>query len=552
MTSEDVNSLRAEIKLWERAFQQENGKNPTVDDIRANNQIANKYRLYKKLSKAAPPIHPTDNRKSSSARSSTPLLKTERSSSVISNSRALETTSALSSYNPFSPQKDKGKQRVLLQALNAPTIPIPVNPFATPTKTKPKPRIREPSPSPIPESEPVPSVVQQSEPPSAVTRARKRLRGEPVSPSPNKDKRRRIISRTSISRRARSPSDSEEDNDEAGNSSFVADSPVKGSSSKLFMSLFEDASSDDKVKNALMRTKSTSASAGLFGPIRTQSVPFEDDLESVLGPTNRKREPRSRITTNGLSLSSKLAPRLGKDNLYSKRDITPQPSSIQTNEEHSANNRESGKRIHADTDSESEQPNANISNPASILIPPSPPREAPSQRSLNALSNKGKGKSSSRKKTKFDDDEDMDSLSDEVKVLPSISRPSLQPDDDDGLDAGPEFDPVFWYNHRVEHTKINNGERVNNTFEVDLPDKLKHVLALSSSDNKLRDIQEEKVAESLVYGRRINHYEPSKGGEIWDVGDVGSEGMQEETSEKTALVDEDWEGEPVPWEVGEL
>ncbi|KAJ3989576.1 hypothetical protein F5890DRAFT_1470681 [Lentinula detonsa] len=553
MTSEDVNSLRAEIKLWERAFQQENGKNPTVDDIRANNQIANKYRLYKKLSKAAPPINPTDNRKSSSARSSTPLLKTERSSSVISNSRALETTSALSSYNPFSPQKaHKGKQRVLLQALNAPTIPIPVNPFATPTKTKPKPRLREPSPSPIPESEPVPSVVQQSDPPSAVTRARKRLRGEPVSPSPNKDKRRRIISRTSISRRERSPSDSEEDNDEAGNSSFVADSPVKGSSSKLFMSLFEDASSDDKVKNALMRTKSTSTSAGLFGPIRTQSVSFEDDLESVLGPTNRKREPRSRITTNGLSLSSKLAPRLGKDNLYSKQDITPQPSSNPTNEEHSANNRESGKRIHADTDSESEQPNANVSNPASILIPPSPPREAPSQRSLNALSNKGKGKSSSRKKTKFDDDEDMDSLSDEVKVLPSISRPSLQPDDDDGLDTGPEFDPVFWYNHRVEHPKINNGERVYNTFEVDLPDKLKHVLALSSSDNKLRDIQEEKVVESLVYGRRINHYEPSKGGEIWDVGDVGSEGMQEETSEKTALVDEDWEGEPVPWEVGEL
>ncbi|KAJ3754361.1 hypothetical protein EV360DRAFT_51806 [Lentinula raphanica] len=539
MASGDFTSVRAEIKLWERNFAKEHKRNPTVDDIRANIQIANKYRLYKKLTKSAAPTNAGNNRKSGS---STPPRKSERTSSVISKSRTIETTSALSSYNPFSPQKDKGKQRAAPNAVNSPPIPIPANPFATPTKTKPTPRIREPSPSPIPEAGPILPTTKQPDPPSAVTRARKRLRGEPVSPSPNKGKRRRVLSQRNISRQDDDSSSSDEEGD-AGNSSFVADSPIKGSGSKSFMSLFEDASKDMKVKNALARTKYTS---GIFGPVRSQSVAFEDDLESVLGSKPRKR-PRAAV--NGPALLSKLAPRMGTDNLYSKQESTLQPSHNETNEEPSSNGKQLGKRMHADAEGDDEQMDTKPSDSETRLIPPSPPRDVSSQRPSADVFSKGKGKASSRKKTKFDDDEDMDSLSDDVKVVP-VSRTFRPPDDD--YDVGPEFDPVYWFDRRGQDPKIHAEERVDSTFEVDLPDKLRHVLALSSSDTRLQDIQEERVVESLIYGRRTTHYEPSKGGEIWDVGDVAGPNVQEENVDEKSLVDEDWEGEPVPWEIGEL
>jgi hypothetical protein len=41
------------------------------------------------------------------------------------------------------------------------------------------------------------------------------------------------------------------------------------------------------------------------------------------------------------------------------------------------------------------------------------------------------------------------------------------------------------------------------------------------------------------------HYDPAKGGEIWDVGE------EDQVWEDTEGED-DWEGEGVPWEVGEL
>jgi DNA replication and checkpoint protein len=41
-------NLRAELKLWERAFEKENGHKPTPADIKANSEISAKYKLYHK------------------------------------------------------------------------------------------------------------------------------------------------------------------------------------------------------------------------------------------------------------------------------------------------------------------------------------------------------------------------------------------------------------------------------------------------------------------------------------------------------------------------
>ncbi len=66
----DLATVRTEIKTWERVFKDSQGRPPTLDDIKANNAIgaqpyicrdvlalmfypADKYKLYKRLSKAA-------------------------------------------------------------------------------------------------------------------------------------------------------------------------------------------------------------------------------------------------------------------------------------------------------------------------------------------------------------------------------------------------------------------------------------------------------------------------------------------------------------------
>lgn len=83
--------------------------------------------------------------------------------------------------------------------------------------------------------------------------------------------------------------------------------------------------------------------------------------------------------------------------------------------------------------------------------------------------------------------------------------------------------------------------------EVNLPSDLARVLALSPSHTSsyIRDKTEQKVVKELLYGRRERHYDPQRGGIVYDVG-------EEDQSEGAEGGEDDWEGEPVPWEVGEL
>ncbi|KAI6047796.1 hypothetical protein EDC04DRAFT_23276 [Pisolithus marmoratus] len=99
-----------------------------------------------------------------------------------------------------------------------------------------------------------------------------------------------------------------------------------------------------------------------------------------------------------------------------------------------------------------------------------------------------------------------------------------------------DHDPVT-----TAHLDANRHEP--GTFSVDLPDKLRHVLAISPSQDRNR--REERVVRGLLYGDRVDHYDSRRGGEIWDAGEW-DDGVRDMETE------DDWEGEPVPWEVGEL
>lgn len=89
------------------------------------------------------------------------------------------------------------------------------------------------------------------------------------------------------------------------------------------------------------------------------------------------------------------------------------------------------------------------------------------------------------------------------------------------------------------------------SIEIDLPDKLRSVLALRSSASKSQVSEEDQLVKGLLYGERVTHYDPNKGGEIWDVGEDDLGGLDKDRNIYTDGED-DWECEPVPWEVGEL
>ena len=69
--------LRAELKVWERAFEKENGHKPTPTDVKANSEISAKYKIYHKSFRA---------KSSSSARVETSNGKSE----YVSASKALK------------------------------------------------------------------------------------------------------------------------------------------------------------------------------------------------------------------------------------------------------------------------------------------------------------------------------------------------------------------------------------------------------------------------------------------------------------------------------
>ena len=106
-----------------------------------------------------------------------------------------------------------------------------------------------------------------------------------------------------------------------------------------------------------------------------------------------------------------------------------------------------------------------------------------------------------------------------------------------------ELDPAFGpgAHNRPSSPSPASGD-VPGDFEVNLPDDLRRVLAISPS--KAHTTRDVNVVRGLLYGKRTSGYDARKGGDIWNVGEIG------EATDSQA--EDDWEGEPVPWETGEL
>ncbi|KAI0314773.1 hypothetical protein OF83DRAFT_413138 [Amylostereum chailletii] len=561
----ELSALRAELKSFERSFKEEHGHAPSTQDIKTAG-FADRYKLYKKLSKAekpsAFPLPPSN----SATRSSTPPPAPSTSHSptfILPKSRAVK-TQTVSSSNPFSPVKDKTKPSVHLTS--QPKLP---NPFATPTKPKPtstpRPSSRLISPDPFPpltfSNGAGPS---DSRPPAQlnnpVSRARKRLRGEPVSPSPVKEKRQRTETDTVIpfpQLDALTAGDSDDENfrdAQHANSSFVADSPMKvPPKGAAFKILFEDSqpSTLPLPKPDFSRSKASSTSGTLLRSRsqRARSMSrSSDDLpeysrsEMKPGASTKEQRPKLKkektrnVRVNGFSF--------GKNDLFASVDSAEDPSKkLRTAANGNASHpRTSTKRRLSDAadpeDAGQSQTNAHLP-----LLPPSPPPAGSS-------SYKGKAKvTGGRKKAKVsadnEDDEDEEESSEGGQI--TVREWTFQRHGQDGSATNAsdvDSDPILGLGtHDRQRTASTPGlgsDDEPGDFEVNLPDELRRMLALSPS--KARDAEETGTVQGVLYGIRTKHYDGEKGGDIWDAGEYGNE----------LEVEDDWEGEPVPWEVGEM
>ncbi|KAI0673374.1 DNA replication and checkpoint protein-domain-containing protein [Trametes maxima] len=560
--------LKAEIKAWERDFKATHGREPSVQDIKQQPAIVAKYKLYKSLSKAAsaPPARP-----------STPPRSAPRqpqpSSSIIPKSRAIKVDPPLSTSNPFSPVKNKKKLPDPLLSPQRASNQSRQNPFATPTKSRSKPHAppRSPSPDPFPPIDPLLMVHRTPVAPpadSAVTRARKRLRGEPVSPSPVKEKRPRVASQAALSFTSHAaPLDSPDtsDGDEIAaraNDTIIADTPMKPrTGGRNFKVLFDDIRPDaDRrpVKSLSSRKKTPSSSHNVLAGAKrersralTPSSDEEEDwslkprlkgLDTAAVPA-RSSQLKGRAVNGKNGIPKALVP--GKSDLWS--DMGPPKSSAALTRSTSSNPtaRPPNKRPLPDVQDDAERDDTPTNTFLNLpLLPPSPPPPDASKPSGPKYADKGKGKAAfSRKKAKIlhdsgaaEDEDDDDSPEDEIQVreLDPLSRLSKTRTDTDS---------DWEVNWQVPPDPSDPTASVPDPgkLEVNLPDELQRILAISPG--RRTETEEEKMVRGLLYGRRETHYDPRKGGEIWDVG---------EDEEHAGETEEDWEGEPVPWEVGEL
>jgi hypothetical protein len=580
----DLATVRTEVKAWERDFRSKYGRDPSVQDIRDQPLIglsfastrrvlnscrvsAERYKLYKKLSRASVSLQPAAG---SSANTPSTPPRTQLTSSragPIPKSRPAETVDPLPGFNPFSPVKNKGKNKDTSRAFASQTSrdPPSANPsvISVSNKSRPQPRIRTPSPNPFPfilppQPKGSSSSSNHRQSNSAVSRARKRLRGEPVSPSPNKPKRQRVRSQALLpSPSLEATSDGGDEPDEGvaaqdSNSSFVDDSPVKApAGGKSFKLLFDDS----LPALSLHKKSNESTTSQLNGPTLDayfgQGYPGDSSARTISQKINQHN-------ANSMAMTSKLR-RRGNDaqgkvsnRIFPTNDLPGVPSARSRLPHNTVPTgvvsmtsqfRTSAKRALNDGDPTPENTQlAAALHTQYSLIPPSPPPE-------DAVS-RGKGKVvASRKKAKLEDEgseEDQDSPDDvDVKVV-TVAR-SQGKELRQNADAF-DWDPLLDRGAR-NHDPDAKGENDANhhesgTFSVELPDELRRVLAISPS--RTRSGIEERVVRGLLYGDRVGHYDPSRGGDIWDVGE-GHESVRGDTE-----AEDDWESEPVPWEVGEL
>jgi hypothetical protein len=378
-----------------------------------------------------------------------------------------------------------------------------------------------------------------------------------------KEKRQRVLP-DSLSFAKLSPldledSDSDDDGDRAtaeqADSSFVVDSPMKPApKGGAFKLLFEGGAGDVNSQDGRARSQRVAVNTGLGIP-RSQSQRatsmskfFASEMPSDNHQNLKMKAPEGNSTKE--SAKSQTTKPLYSNRFGNNTFGAAQPSKAPLPEPEQAKqavHMEEGpqritaaKRSLADTDSDA--PDSLCPNHSPLLLPPSPPPAA----SSSVYTGKGKGRGQTtgpiRKRPKLPEDsgdEDEGSTDPHVKIREwSWQRRGTSRDT-----PVEELDPIIGLG---AHDRLSSpgtpSDDAPGDFEVNLPDDLLCLLAISPSKaHATRDIG---MVRGVLYGERTSNYDAQKGGDIWDVGEIGEDGDSQ--------AEDDWEGEPVPWEAGEL
>jgi hypothetical protein len=350
-----------------------------------------------------------------------------------------------------------------------------------------------------------------------------------------------------------------DDSDRAGaeqaDSSFVIDSPMKPApKGGAFKLLFEGGAGDVNSQASRARSQKVPVNTGLgisFSKSQRATCMSTYSASESLSDNhqNLKMNAREGNATQDSAKSQatkRLYPnRFGKNDVFGaaqpSETLLPEPEQAirAIHIEETPQQITAAKRSLSDTDSD--VPDSLCPSHRPLLLPPSPPPVA----SSSVSTGKGKGRGVTgpiRKRPNLPEDsgdEDEGSTDLHVKIREwgwkrcGTSRATSVDDLDPILGIGAYDRPS---------SPDPASDDAPGDFEVNLPDHLRCLLAISPSKaHATRDIS---MVRGVLYGERSSNYDARKGGDIWDVGEIG------EASDSQA--EDDWEGEPVPWESGEL
>ena len=360
-------------------------------------------------------------------------------------------------------------------------------------------------------------------PMNTLKKARKRLHGDPVTPTPHRGNKR---IRTNVPTRAhRSPSLSsssdESDDGNIANSSYVIETPVKPvAGGKNFKQLFEE------ITPARSNINFNAKGSGLMKRLeRIQSGKRGADGIDFFSSRSVK----------GLNISN--APKPSRTNSTLASNNPPIKGDSGNIHEPLVGRKRSSSFVEPEDDPKAEA--------LLDLIPPSPPQNKPPLPRVLSTANQRNKKAKLHDKKQdtsvtLSDTEDNDAV-EVVETHPWILRKRHNPNGDQDLGE----DNIIFRSYCPRNGFATSMNEVDDSvsedaIEVDLPDDLHRVLSIRNS--RAREQDEYEMVQAVLQGGT-----PKTGvkGEVWGVGEI------EQTSHYTDGED-DWAGEGVPWEVAEL
>lgn len=413
---------------------------------------------------------------------------------VLDKPRIVEEPGPLPSFNPFSPVKANHHKKSSSPSKGKAPAHSHFNPFLSPSKPK---QILQTTKTQTVEYDSNMDVDRNDQDEQHedadvemenILRARKRLRGEPVSPSPVKPapaKRARI--QLFPPPPLEHIDDAEEEPPEL-DSCLIADSPIKmpkTENSKTFKLLFDEFVPTARNPSRMGLKKFASGGLGIF-----QTTPYlsGSDTDEYGDKPESRRSPIPRRQTLSVGTMS----------------MKPTPQSV-----------------------------------GNGLIPPSPP-VLKGNGAVAKLKTKPKGKAPAKRRTRASNSDADDPSSTEPELPVRVLKASYVELEADELDVN---DDDLLPARTKQRIRDNSPMPEDPPIAIDLPDHLQQVLSIPLHTD--RELREDDVVKGLLTGRI--HSGDTTWGEIW----IAGEDTAQITDDLNKLDADAWESEHDGW-IGEL